>query len=159
MGGLRVILSRCAALFRGRELDRELDDELRTHLEMAVEEHLRRGMSAEEAGQAALREFGGVTQVRETVRLREGWPVVESLRRDLGYALRMLRKGPGFAAIAIASLALGIGANTAIFSIAKQVLLDRLHVPHPGELRLLAWHSGLTTVVHSEWGDMGKSPD
>ncbi len=153
MSWMRAMISRCAAMFRRRKLDGELDDELRAHLDLAAEEHRRRGMNADQARQAALREFGGVTQVRETVRLREGWPLVENLRRDVGYAVRMLKKSPGFAAIAIGSLALGIGANTAIFSIAKQVLLDRLHVPHPGELRLFAWHSGRKSAVHSEWGD------
>ena len=104
-----------------------------------------------------MRDFGGVTQVRETVRMREGLPFFENLSRDLGYALRMLRKSPGFAAIAIGSLALGIGANTAIFSIAKQVLLDRLNVPHPAELRLFAWRSARKSVVHSSWGDWDKT--
>ncbi|MGA7523218.1 MAG: ABC transporter permease [Acidobacteriaceae bacterium] len=157
MSLLRAMISRCVALFRRRELDRELDDEMRAHLEMAAEAHQRHGMSADEAHQAALREFGGVSQVRETVRLREGWPQVENLRRDVGYAVRVLKKSPGFAAIAIGSLALGIGANTAIFSIAKKVLLDRLHVPHPQELRLLAWHSGRKSAVHSTWGDWDKT--
>jgi predicted permease len=157
MSGIRAMISRCAALFQRRSLDRELDDELRAHLEMAAEENQRRGMSADEAWRAALRQFGGVTQVRETVRLREGLPVVENVRRDMGYAVRMLRKSPGFTAIAIGSLALGIGSNTAIFSIAKQVLLDRLHVPHPGELRLFAWHSGRNSAVHSSWGDWDKT--
>ncbi|MGA8530428.1 MAG: ABC transporter permease [Acidobacteriaceae bacterium] len=157
MSGIPGIISRCAAMFRRHALDRELDDELRSHLEMAAEENQRRGMDADEAWRAALRQFGGVTQVKETVRLREGWPLIENLRRDVGYAVRMLRKSPGFAAIAIGSLALGIGANTAIFSIAKQVLLDRLHVPHPGELRLFSWHSGRKSAVHSTWGDWDKA--
>ena len=104
-----------------------------------------------------MRDFGGLTQVRERVRMRAGLPFFEKLSRDLGYALRMLRKSPGFAAIAIGSLALGIGANTAIFSIAKQVLLDRLNVPHPGELRLFAWRSARKSVVHSSWGDWDKT--
>jgi predicted permease len=158
MGGLRTFGSRIAGMFRRRRLDGELDEELRAHLEMAAEENQRRGMPADEAWRAALRDFGGVTQVRERVRMREGVLWVENLRRDMAYALRMLRKSPGFAAVAIGSLALGIGANTAIFSIAKSALLDRLDVLHPGELRLLAWHSGRNTVVHSEWGDMGKTP-
>lgn len=157
MSGIRAMMSRWAALFRRRQLDREIDDELRAHLEMAAEENQLRGMSADEAWRAALRQFGGVTQVRETVRLREGWPLIENLRRDAGYAVRMLRKSPGFTAIAIGSLALGIGANTAIFSIAKHVLLDRLHVPRPAELRLLAWHSGKTSAVHSSWGDWDRT--
>jgi predicted permease len=151
--------SRVAAMFRRRKLDGELDEELRAHLEMAAEENRRRGMGADDAWRQALRDFGGVTQVRETVRMREGWLAIENLRRDLGYAVRMLRKSPGFAAIAIGSLALGIGANTAIFSIAKQALLDRLHVPHAGELRLLAWRSGRQSVVHSSWGDWEKTAD
>lgn len=157
MSGLRAVISRCAAMFRKQKVDREIDDELRAHLEMAAEENQRRGMSADEAWRAALRQFGGVTQVREIVHLRAGWPLIENLRRDVGYAVRMLKKSPGFAAIAIGSLALGIGANTAIFSIAKQVLLDRLHVPHPQELRLFAWRSGSKSAVHSSWGDWDKT--
>jgi len=159
MNWVRSMASRVAAMFRRRKLDGELDEELRAHLEMAAEENRRRGMGADDAWRQALRDFGGVTQVRETVRMREGWLAIENLRRDLGYAVRMLRKSPGFAAIAIGSLALGIGANTAIFSIAKQALLDRLHVPHAGELRLLACRSGRQSVVHSSWGDWEKTAD
>jgi putative ABC transport system permease protein len=138
MSGLRVILSRCSALFRRPALDRELDDELRAHLEMAAEEHRRRGMSAEEARQAALREFGGVTQVRETVRLREGWPLLENLRRDIGYALRQMRRAPGFTTVVLLTLALGIGATTTIFTVVYSTLLRSL--PYPQADRLLALH-------------------
>jgi hypothetical protein len=157
MSGLKTAWGRIAAMFRRRRLDGELDEELRAHLEMAAEENQRRGMPADEAWKAALRDFGGVTQVRETVRMREGVLWVENLRRDMAYALRMLRKSPGFAAVAIGSLALGIGANTAIFSIAKQALLDRLNVAHAGELRLFAWQSKRTSVVHSSWGDFDRT--
>src|ERR1700728_627795 len=104
-------------MFRRRALDRETDEELRSHLAMAVEEYRRRGMSDEEARRKAMRDFGGVTQVRETVRLREGWPFVENLRRDVLYALRQMGRAPGFAAVVIVTLALGIGANTTVFSI------------------------------------------
>jgi len=154
-----MLLSRWVALFRRRKLDGDIDEELRSHLEMSAEENRRRGMSDEEARRKAMRDFGGLTQVRETVRMREGFPFFANLSRDVAYALRMLKKSPGFAAIAIGSLALGIGANTAIFSIAKQVLLDRLNVPHAGELRLFAWRSARQSVVHSSWGDWDKTVD
>ena len=85
-GGIRTMFSRFAAMFRQRALDRDLNDELRSHLEMAAEENRKRGMSNEEARRKAMRDFGGVTQVRETVRMREGWPFVENLRRDVLYA-------------------------------------------------------------------------
>ena len=159
MSGLKTAWGRIAAMFRRRRLDGELDEELRAHLEMAAEENQRRGMPADEAWKAALRDFGGVTQVRESMRMREGVLWVENLRRDMAYALRMLRKSPGFAAVAIGSLALGIGANTAIFSIAKSALLDRLDVPHPGELRLFAWRAPHNSVVHSTWGDYESMPN
>jgi hypothetical protein len=159
MDGWKTMLSRIVAMFRKQRLDRELDAELRAHLEMAAEENHRRGMAADEAWRKALRDFGGVTQVRETVRAREGMLWMENLRRDVGYAVRMLRKSPGFAAVAIGSLALGIGANTAIFSIAKQALLDPLNVPHPGELRLFAWKSARQSAVHSSWGNWDKTAD
>ncbi|MGA7885653.1 MAG: ABC transporter permease [Acidobacteriaceae bacterium] len=124
MSGLRTLMSRCAAMFRRRKLDREMDEELETHLAMAEEENLRRGMTPEAARLAALREFGGVTQVRETMRLREGLPFLENLRRDFAYALRQMRKSPGFAATVIGTLALGIGAAAAMFTVVDHVLLE-----------------------------------
>jgi putative ABC transport system permease protein len=133
-----MIVSRCAALFRRRVLDGELDEELRSHLEMAAEENRRRGMNAEEARRAALRQFGGVTQVRETVRLREGWPAIENLRRDVGYALRQMRKSPGFTAVVSLTLALGVGATTTIFTLVYSTLLRPL--PYPQANRILALH-------------------
>jgi predicted permease len=131
---LRTVASRFVAMFRRKDLDREMDEELAAHLAMAEEEHRRRGMTPEAARQAALREFGGVTQVRETMRMREGLPFLENLRRDFGYALRQMRKSPGFAAVTVLTLALGIGANTAIFLLTYSLLLKSLPVPNPGRL-------------------------
>jgi predicted permease len=129
---LREWASRIAAVMGRR--DREMDDELAVHLAMAEEEHLRQGMTREEARQAALREFGGVTQVRETLRLREGLPFLENLRRDFGYALRQMRKSPGFAATVIGTLALGIGAAAAMFTVVDHVLLQPVPYRNAGRL-------------------------
>jgi predicted permease len=138
MSELRVMLSRWAAMFRRKKLDSELDEELRSHLEMAAEENRRRGMSEDEARRKAMRDFGGMTQVRETVRLREGVPSIENLRGDVGYALRQMRKSPGFATVVVLTLALGIGATTAIFTLVYSTLLRSL--PYPQADRIMALH-------------------
>jgi predicted permease len=130
----RILISRCAALFDKRKLDEELDSELQSHIELAIEENLRRGMGAAEARTAALREFGGMTQTKENYRAQRGLPFAETLTRDVHYALRQLFKSPGFAVTAIVTLALGIGANTAIFSIVEGVVLAALPYPQPDRL-------------------------
>jgi predicted permease len=146
---LRTLVSRCGAIFRRLKLDRETDEELAAHLAMAEEEYLRQGMTREDARQAALREFGGVTQVRETMRLREGLPFLENLRRDFAYALRQMRKSPGFAAVTMLTLALGIGANTAIFLLTYSLLLKSLPVPNPGELMRYTFSNGKREINFS----------
>ena len=140
MDRVRAAVSRWLAVFRREKIGREVDEELSAHLAMAEEEYRGRGMSEEEARQKALRDFGGVTQVRETVRLREGWPWIEHLRRDVGYALRQMRRSPGFAAVVVGTLALGIGAATAMFTVVDHVLLRT--VPYRDAGRLVIIHEG-----------------
>jgi predicted permease len=139
-------LRRLWATLRSRRLDHDLDDEIAAHLAMQEDEFRAAGMTPQQARAAALREFGGVTQTVEQYRDRRGVPWLETAARDLRYALRGLRQNKGFAAAAIASLALGIGANTAIFTLVRTLLLRSLPVSHPEELVTLyrtgAWGRG-----------------
>ena len=131
---MRTIWQRWSALFRASRLDRELSDEIQSHLAMQEEEFRRAGMSPAAARQAARREFGGVAQTVEAYRERRGVPWLESAGKDVRYAIRGLRRSPGFAVAAVLSLALGIGANTAIFSLFHTVMLRMLPVSKPEEL-------------------------
>lgn len=123
MDFLRTISARLAALFRGRSLDRELDAELRSHVAMAAELNVQKGMKPEEARRQAALDFGGVEQTKELFRERRGFPLLETVLQDLHYGLRILKRSLGFTALAVLCLTLGIGANAAVFSWIEGVLL------------------------------------
>jgi predicted permease len=131
---LRRYWNRLAGSLSGRQRDGDLAEELDSHIQMLAEENIRRGLPPEEAHRRARITFGSVESTKESYRGQYGLPVFESIARDLRYALRGVRRKPGFAAVATLSLALGIGANTAIFSLIDAVLLRPLPVPDPGRL-------------------------
>ena len=130
---------RLRALFSRRRAESELDEELSFHLAMEAEKNRTHGLGAAEAGRAARREFGGVEQFREECRDARGLNAIENLVRDVRYGIRALRRSPVFTAVAMASLAIGIGANTAVFSLVDTVLLRTLPVHHAEELVVLGW--------------------
>jgi len=133
----RVALSRIRALFAKGKSEKELDAEMRSHLEMLTEEHIRRGMSPEEAHSAARREFGGVEQTKEIYREQRGLPFLDALLQDLRFALRLLAKSPGFALVVVLTLSVGVGATSAVFSVVDRLLFRSL--PYPQDDRLVSF--------------------
>src|SRR5580704_9333604 len=132
-----ALWQRFRSLFRAGRLDRELTDEIEIHLAMQEAEFQQQGMDPAAARQAVRREFGGVAQTQESYRERRGIPWIETVAKDVRYAVRGLRRNPGFTAAAVLSLALGIGANTAIFSLFHALMLRMLPVERPAELAIL----------------------
>ncbi|HXX22492.1 MAG TPA: ABC transporter permease, partial [Terriglobia bacterium] len=153
---LTDLLYRLRALFRRKSMETELDEELRAHLERQVEKYVQSGLPVEAARRRARLEFGGLDQVKEECRDMRGVNLIENLVQDVRYGVRVLVKCPGLTATIVLSLALGIGANTAIFSLINAVLLKTLPVQDPQELALLEWssHGWADGVIGNVAGDM-----
>jgi predicted permease len=153
MRTLRAWLLRLGGTFNKQDRDRELADELESNLQLHIDENIRVGMSPEDARRDALIKLGGMEQAKEGYREQHGVRWLETLVQDVRFGLRMLAKHRGLTTIAIASLALGIGANTAVFTITRQVLLDKLAVHNPEDLRQFGWRSDKNRVPIRVWGN------
>jgi predicted permease len=154
MGWTDLVL-RLRALVRYGRAESELDEELRFHMEMEARKQRVNGLVDEEARRSARVRFGGVEQVREECRDVRGLTLIENLARDVRYGARMLRKTPGFTAIAVLSLAIGIGANTAVFSLVDAVMLRMLPVRNPEQLVVVKWGAHADLSLNSTWAEGG----
>ena len=139
MSALRRLLFRLRAFFGTAGADQDLEAEIAAHLELAIEDNVKAGLSADEARRQALIRFGGIEQAKEEQRDARSLPALEILRQDLRHALRALRRDRGFAAAAVSILGLGIGANVAVFSVVNTILLRPLPLRDPERL---VWITG-----------------
>jgi len=147
------------AVLHRNQLEAAMEAELAHHLDSLTEDLVRAGHSPKEAARQARVALGAATTHKEGMRASLGLRWWDELWADLRYGARILSKNRGFTAIAVTSLALAIGANTTIFSIAKSLLYDRLGVPHPEQLRMLSWSATRHSVVHAMWGEFDSTPD
>lgn len=154
------IRSLISNLFRRDRVEHDLDAEVSSYLAELIDEKIAAGMSSAEAQRAARIEMGGVEQVKEQVREVRAGLFLERLVQDLRYGLRMLRKNPGFTAVAVSTLALGIGANSAIFSVLDAVMLQTLPVRNPQQLLLVKWTAkDWPAIVEDLEGSNRKDPE
>src|ERR1700756_37179 len=156
---LKDLISGIRALLHKQQRSHDMDEELLAFQKASAEEKIRSGLSPHEAQRAARVEMGSVETVKEKVRSATWESTAESIAQDIRYSIRQLVRAPGFTLVAILSLALGIGANTIIFTLAKGILLDRLAVPQPNQLRLFAIIRDNHSPLHRFWGDYYKTPD
>jgi predicted permease len=157
MRTLQVFWLRLAGTFQKEKLERNFADELEGHIQMHTEENIRNGMSATEAHRNALIKLGGIEQTKEIYHDRKSLPVLEVFIQDVRYGLRMLRKNPGFTAVAVLSLALGIGANTTIFTVVNAVLLNALPVRDLSRLVQMDTVDSKTLVTQAKAVKLGLS--
>ena len=141
IAGLSVLAGKLKGLFGKRNQDREFDDEMGTHLRLLTERYIRQGMTPCDADSAARRQFGNTALLREDRREMQTIRSIETLWRDVRYGARQFRLNPLFTTIAVLSLALGIGANTAVFTLLDQLVLRLLPVQEPGRL-VMIWSTG-----------------
>src|SRR5271170_895595 len=146
----RTFVQRAANVLRQRRLEHDLDAEMRSHLEMAVELNVAKGLSPQDARREALRIFGGLEQTKELYREQRGLPMIETTLQDLRFGLRMLRRSPGFSALAILCLTLGIGANAAVFSWVEGILFR----PYPA----VSHQERLLALAGTARGETGPTP-
>jgi predicted permease len=159
MRNLRALLFRFRDLFRKAKRERDIAEEVESDLQFEIEDNIRSGMTPEQARRAALSRFGSLDSVKEASRDRRGIPLIETIAKDVRYSLRTLGLNKGWTAVAVLSLALGIGVNTALFSVVNSVLLQTLPVRNPNELVSLRWFGDTNmSIGRSGYGYLAPDP-